>query len=273
MDELRTEGAGGRRRSRVARAARRAARLDQSQFVARPLENVLGTLRLLTEEQVEDVHEASLGLLEEIGIEFMGAKRPGHVSGGRCHRRRRDRPRADPARGRRGRGHRRSAGVHRHPARPDPADPDRREERRVRARRRPADRAGPRARPPPGQPRRLHHAAEARTELRRDPLRRQPADTAGRAAAHHPPPRHVPRQRHVHGSRLPLPCDRTRPGHRRDRDHGHLAWADARAGRRRPLRLHDHLRQLPAPLRRGDVGRPDRDGRARAALCRSRRSR
>ena len=33
---------------------------------------MLGTLRLLTEEQVEDVHEASLVLLEEIGIEFMG---------------------------------------------------------------------------------------------------------------------------------------------------------------------------------------------------------
>jgi len=68
------DGSGGRRRSRADRAARRTSRLDHSHFVTKALENALGTVDLLTEEQVEAIHEASLKLLEEIGIEFMGAR-------------------------------------------------------------------------------------------------------------------------------------------------------------------------------------------------------
>jgi trimethylamine---corrinoid protein Co-methyltransferase len=61
-----------RRRSRVDREARRSARLEQVQFRPGSLRNALGTVSLLTPEQVEDVHDASLRLLEEAGVELMG---------------------------------------------------------------------------------------------------------------------------------------------------------------------------------------------------------
>lgn len=60
-----------RRRSRDERAARRTARLEQASFAATPLHNVLGTVDLLGDEQVEDVHQATLALLEDVGVEFM----------------------------------------------------------------------------------------------------------------------------------------------------------------------------------------------------------
>jgi trimethylamine--corrinoid protein Co-methyltransferase len=71
-DGASTEGP-RRRRSRDERSARRSARLEQSVFSSAPLHNTLGTVRLLSEEQVDDVHQATLALLEDVGVEFMSA--------------------------------------------------------------------------------------------------------------------------------------------------------------------------------------------------------
>lgn len=62
-----------RRRSPGERAARRTARLEHASFSSTALHNVLGPVRLLGEEQVEEVHRATLGLLEDVGVEFMSA--------------------------------------------------------------------------------------------------------------------------------------------------------------------------------------------------------
>ncbi len=63
----------GGRRTRAARSERRRARQRAAPFAASGLTNHLGPIGLLDDEQVELVHEASLGLLEDVGMEFMGA--------------------------------------------------------------------------------------------------------------------------------------------------------------------------------------------------------
>ena len=68
-----TEEAGGTRRSRAARSERRSARQRPARFAASGLTNHLGPIRLLDEEQLAAVHDASLALLQDVGMEFMGA--------------------------------------------------------------------------------------------------------------------------------------------------------------------------------------------------------
>ncbi len=60
------------RRSRADRADRRSARQQRAGFGAAQLRNHLGPIGLLDEEQLTAVHEASLRLLQDVGIEFMG---------------------------------------------------------------------------------------------------------------------------------------------------------------------------------------------------------
>jgi trimethylamine--corrinoid protein Co-methyltransferase len=60
------------RRSRADRAELRARRSRASAFRCPPPVNALGPVELLEPEQVEAIHDASLRLLEEVGIEFMG---------------------------------------------------------------------------------------------------------------------------------------------------------------------------------------------------------
>ena len=185
------DGGGGRRRSRADRAARRTARLDHSHFVATSLENALGTVNLLTEEQVEAIHEASLKLLEEIGIEFMGAsaretfRAAGAIVDDETGLVRIPRDVVEAAV---------SSAPREFTVTPRGADRKIHaggDVRRLRSRRRPADGAGPGARPSAREPRGLHHLAQARPELRRDPLHRQPADAPGRARADDAASRHA----------------------------------------------------------------------------------
>ena len=63
----------GGRRGRRQRSELRAARSVRSLLSGPPPRNALAPVALLTDEQVETVHEASLELLEEIGVELMGA--------------------------------------------------------------------------------------------------------------------------------------------------------------------------------------------------------
>ncbi|MEO5632279.1 trimethylamine methyltransferase family protein [Gaiella sp.] len=63
----------GGRSSRVERAERRAARARPSRFVGTPPQNALGPVALLADDQLAAVHDASLDLLQETGVEFMGA--------------------------------------------------------------------------------------------------------------------------------------------------------------------------------------------------------
>lgn len=61
------------RRSRLERADRRRARATPTLVTGLPPRNVLGPVELLDGDQLAAVHEASLDLLQEIGVEFMGA--------------------------------------------------------------------------------------------------------------------------------------------------------------------------------------------------------
>ncbi len=61
------------RRSRAERADRRSARRRTAGFGTARLRNHLGNVELLDDEQVALVHEASLSLLQDVGVEFMGA--------------------------------------------------------------------------------------------------------------------------------------------------------------------------------------------------------
>lgn len=60
------------RRARTERAARREGRRRPRAFAGRPPVNGFTGIELLSEEQVTAVHEASLRLLEDTGVEFMG---------------------------------------------------------------------------------------------------------------------------------------------------------------------------------------------------------
>ena len=60
------------RRPRGDREARRNARLAPAGFDAAALRNHLGTASILSDEQIELIHTASLELLQEVGMEFMG---------------------------------------------------------------------------------------------------------------------------------------------------------------------------------------------------------
>jgi len=64
---------GGGRRSRRERAERRAGRGTASLLAGPPPRNAFAPLSLLSDDQVETVHEASLELLQELGVEMMGA--------------------------------------------------------------------------------------------------------------------------------------------------------------------------------------------------------
>jgi trimethylamine--corrinoid protein Co-methyltransferase len=61
------------RRSRHERAERRASRAAAHLLGGPPPRNTFRPLELLSEDQVETIHEASLELLEEVGVELMGA--------------------------------------------------------------------------------------------------------------------------------------------------------------------------------------------------------
>ncbi len=63
----------GVRRTRAERADRRAARTKPALFAGEPPRNALGPVGLLDEDQLAAVHEASLHLLQNVGVEFMGA--------------------------------------------------------------------------------------------------------------------------------------------------------------------------------------------------------
>jgi trimethylamine---corrinoid protein Co-methyltransferase len=60
------------RRSRSERADRRGARRRPPAFGGSPPHNAFRPLELLDEDQLESVHDASMRLLQEIGVEFMG---------------------------------------------------------------------------------------------------------------------------------------------------------------------------------------------------------
>jgi trimethylamine--corrinoid protein Co-methyltransferase len=64
---------GGVRTGRRSREALRALRSASRSFPPEPPRRAFAPLSLLSEEQVEAIHEASLTVLEELGIEFMGA--------------------------------------------------------------------------------------------------------------------------------------------------------------------------------------------------------
>ena len=64
---------GGARTGRRSRELRRALRSAARSFPAEPPRRALGPVALLSDEQVEAIHDASLTVLEELGIEFMGA--------------------------------------------------------------------------------------------------------------------------------------------------------------------------------------------------------
>ena len=72
VDSGRSDSAGGRR-SRRERADRRKARGTPTLAAGPPPRNALSRVKLLDEDQLDAVHEASLDLLQEIGVEFMGA--------------------------------------------------------------------------------------------------------------------------------------------------------------------------------------------------------
>lgn len=61
------------RRGRTERAARREGRRRPQAFAATPPLNAFAPIELLDEEQVVAVHDASLDLLQEVGVELMGA--------------------------------------------------------------------------------------------------------------------------------------------------------------------------------------------------------
>jgi trimethylamine--corrinoid protein Co-methyltransferase len=71
-DPARGEPAAATRRSRADRADRRSARQRPPEFGAAPLRNRLGPIDLLDDDQLALVHEASLALLQDVGVEFMG---------------------------------------------------------------------------------------------------------------------------------------------------------------------------------------------------------
>jgi len=64
---------GSGRRSRRERTERRAGRATASLLAGPPPRNTFAPLSLLSDDQVETVHEASLELLQELGVEMMGA--------------------------------------------------------------------------------------------------------------------------------------------------------------------------------------------------------
>ena len=72
VDSGGSEPTGGRR-TRTERADRRAARTKPALFAGEPPRNALGPVGLLDEDQLSAVHEASLDLLQNVGVEFMGA--------------------------------------------------------------------------------------------------------------------------------------------------------------------------------------------------------
>ncbi len=67
-------GSAERRRTRAERAERRAARSKPAAFAGAPPTNALGPVDLLDEGQLAAIHEASLDLLQDVGVEFMGAR-------------------------------------------------------------------------------------------------------------------------------------------------------------------------------------------------------
>ena len=71
-DDLGSEEPTGRRRTEDERRRRRAARQTSTRFSGTPPRNALAPVALLGEDQLRAIHEASLGLLQEIGVEFMG---------------------------------------------------------------------------------------------------------------------------------------------------------------------------------------------------------
>ena len=76
MGESEIEGAARGRRSHVARGGPPDRPTRPAHLCLTAAREPAGQrFRLLSDEQVEAVHEASLGLLEEIGIEFMGVAR------------------------------------------------------------------------------------------------------------------------------------------------------------------------------------------------------
>jgi trimethylamine---corrinoid protein Co-methyltransferase len=64
---------GGGRRGRRQRSELRASRSVRTLLAGPPPRNALAPVALLSDDQIETVHEASLELLEEIGVELMGA--------------------------------------------------------------------------------------------------------------------------------------------------------------------------------------------------------
>ena len=64
---------GSGRRGRRQRSELRAARSVRTLLTGPPPRNALAPVALLSEDQVETIHEASLELLQEIGVELMGS--------------------------------------------------------------------------------------------------------------------------------------------------------------------------------------------------------
>ena len=183
----------------------------------RRLTNPFRPVEILSADQVETIHRASLRVLAEIGVEVLGDRALDAFA-----RRRRDRRPLEPsrpARSRPGRGADRDRPVRVRPVRAQPGaeHPVRRVEPRVRGGRRPGLRERHRPRPARRQLRRLRRLrADHRRARRHPPGGRRPA-RAERPAGRDAPPRHVPDLRGRARQDVAVPRLRRRPGRRRAR--------------------------------------------------------
>ena len=246
------EDAGTTRRSRADREARRSARRTPAGFDAHGLRNALGPSTILDEEQVELIHEASLDLLQDVGIELMGpAARAAFRTAGAI---------VDDASG--------LVRVPREVVEQAVASAPTRFTVTPRNPRRALDVGGDAvafglvAGPPT-----VHDRVRGRRSGNLDDYvtllkLAQSFDVIHFVGNQPTSPIELPANtRHLDCYRAnvtytdrtyPLPRDRARADTRRDRDDGDLPRPHARTGHRRPVRADDHLRQLPAPVRRGD---------------------
>ena len=142
-------------RERNVRNDRRARNAGLKQLPWRAVTNPYKPIEVLSEDQIEAIHNASLRILEDIGMDFMHVEAQGHPGqGGReDHARHRPgavRPRPDPGEDQDG-----AAGVHAACAQPGAQPHHRRQPHQLLHRGERAQRQRPRRRPPAGQLRRL----------------------------------------------------------------------------------------------------------------------
>ena len=241
----------------------------------RRLTNPFRPLEILSADQVEAIHRASLRILAEIGVEVLGDRALDAFA-----RRRRDASTARtaasgsiPTRSRRS-------------SRPRPSEFDApraqpRAEHRVRwlePRLRRGRRAGlrqrPRSRPARRQLRRLRRLRPAHRRARRHPPGGRRPARADRPAGRDAPPRHVPdlRGRARQDVAVPRASARVRST-TRSRSPASSAASTATTLAPRAVADDGHQHELAAPPRRPDGRRPDRDGRSTASRSWPRRSR